>query len=649
MKIPHLDAPRRGLIIALVLLAGFYLRTADVGAAALRGDETWNAYLAFSTGHLGQRPELGVSSSAQVNQSPFFHDIFSIPFAFDPDPRLARLFMAVLHLISMPVLYFTVRRYWSPRTALAALVLYAVMPRAIWSGRFLWNPYLTTPFVIGTYATGFLATEGKRWARWLHLPLLACMVQAHPITVVSTPITAIFIVRDWYCTHHRSTWRQRVTDYGIGSVLAVIVVLPWMIGLFHLQQSGLSSQAAVNLRAPNPSSQVWMDFIRNPIRIDVGIAIHESDYLPPSAPVSLALLGIGWLTFLAGLFITGRAIYLKRFQDFVIGLAYLLPIAVYLVLPARVYEHYMIPLLPATAIIQAVALFGHHPRSVLWLRLAVTAVVLVSLLQLGLVVDAFQQIRNYHNFSRDSMLSLNDMIKFRDQAVRPGYETIYLVEGSGPGAFEQLTTWLVLASKGPSRVLWGDQFALPVPAAGATYVGYVGAVHIPELYANREARIVAGNVYRAVDLPPDSAFTPTCLPGGPTRLSNGATILGYYVPSNENEQPRPGQPWTIYVLWEGHRQATSQGYQMFNHLVDQAGKHRYGQSDIPALNSDLWRDGEQLVSRVTLTPANDLPSTGPLDLRVGMYTLPGVLNANALDDSGNMVGQWITIPLCQKR
>lgn len=638
---PKLALHLRDLIVVLVLLVGFYLRTVDVGAAPLRGDETWNAFLAFSAGHLGQRPELGVSSSAGVNQSPFFHDVFSIPFAFDPDPRIARLFMAALQLISMAVLYFTVRRYWSSRTALAALVLYALMPRAIWSGRFLWNPYLTTPFVIGTFATGFLATEGKRWARWLHLPLLACMVQAHPITIISIPITAIFIIRDWHCNMRR----KMVLDYGIGAILAVVVVLPWLIGLLHLQQSGLSNQAAVKLRAPNPSSQVWMDFIRNPIRIDIGIAIRESDYVPPSAPVSTALLGVGWFTFGAALLVTRRAILLKRFQDLVIGLAYLLPIAVYLVLPARVYEHYMIPLLPAAAIIQAVALFGYRPRSGLRLYLAMAATALISLLQVGLVINAFWQIHNYQQFSRDSMLGLNDMIKFRDQAVRPGYETIYLVEGSGPGAFEQLTTWLVLATQGPSRVLWGDQFALPVPAAGATYVGYVGATHIPELYANRQARVVAGNVYRAVDLPPRSAFTPTCRPHGATRLSNGATILGYYTPSDE--LPRPGQPWTIYVLWQGQRQAVSQGYQLFNHLVDQDGKRRFGQSDIPALNSDLWRDGDQLVSRVTLTPADDLPSNKPLSLRVGMYTLPGVVNADALDDSGNVVGQWITIPLCQ--
>src|SRR5258708_2178268 len=89
------------LLIVLVLLFGFFFRTTDVGAGPLMGDEVWLTYLAYNFGHNGQRAELGVISSAHVNQPPFFHDLFAIPFAFDPDPRIARLFMAVLQLIAM--------------------------------------------------------------------------------------------------------------------------------------------------------------------------------------------------------------------------------------------------------------------------------------------------------------------------------------------------------------------------------------------------------------------------------------------------------------------------------------------------------------------------------------------------------------------
>ena len=65
-----------------------------------------------------------------------------------------------------------------------------------------------------------------------------------------------------------------------------------------------------------------------------------------------------------------------------------------------------------------------------------------------------------------------------------------------------------------------------------------------------------------------------------------------------------------------------------------------------SLATDLWRDGEQLVSRVTLTPNDSLPAGGPLFLRIGMYMFPGVVNTPVLDGDGNPVAVWVTIPVC---
>jgi hypothetical protein len=112
-------------------------------------------------------------------------------------------------------------------------------------------------------------------------------------------------------------------------------------------------------------------------------------------------------------------------------------------------------------------LFGYTWPGTLRFNLGIAITALVCVLQVGLVVDAIRQIHDFRRYSPDSMLGLNAMISLRDAAVRPGIETIYLVEGGGPKQFEQLLTWLVLSIRGPSRVLWGDNFGLPVPAAGA--------------------------------------------------------------------------------------------------------------------------------------------------------------------------------------
>src|SRR5258708_19591055 len=107
--------------------------------------------------------------------------------------------------------------------------------------------------------------------------------------------------------------------------------------------------------------------------------------------------------------------------------------------------------------------------------------------------------------------------------------------------------WVLLGGgDGPFRVIWGSNMALPVPRAGATYVGFTDATHIPELYANVPSRVTAGNVNKALDLPPNSAFTPTCKPQGPLLSANIPTILRHYPPPAPF--PSAAHPRTISLL-----------------------------------------------------------------------------------------------------
>jgi hypothetical protein len=222
-------------------------------------------------------------------------------------------------------------------------------------------------------------------------------------------------------------------------------------------------------------------------------------------------------------------------------------------------------------------------------------------------------------------------------------ETIYLLEGYTDAEFTLAMTWSIHAAKGPSRVIWGENMALPVPDTGATYVGYYDAVHIPELYAQPTPRLTMHNLYKVVDLPPNSGFEPTCRPDGPVRLGNGATILGYYTPGER--MPRPGQPWTVYVLWRSKINSSGQSFQLFNHLVEGSGT-AYAKRDISTLATDLWRENELLVSKVMLQVVDNLPTNEPLTLNVGMYTFPDVKNTPVLDSDGNPVAAWVRIPLC---
>jgi hypothetical protein len=530
------------LLVAVILLLGFSLRTVDIDAMSLYGDEAWIMFKAFSFGHLGQRHEIGPFYSIGLVQPPIMGDVFAIPFAFDPDPRFARLFMGAIHLVSMAVLYFMVRRYWSTRTALAALLLYAIMPHAIWIGREIWQPNFVPPFLIGYFATGFLATEGKRWARWLHPVMLCLAMQAHFISILFAPLTLAFLALDWRRTKSGRGWRI-LLDYAGGSIVAGLLLVPWAIGLAHFQANN-PTRSVANVGGASLPAQILAFLIDNPTRLYYKLTPNV-DYQFPPQNLTVIFQFVGWLTLLGSVYLLGRAVIQRRhFPDAIIGSAYLiLPILMtilgsahlilpphLLVFPQRTYHHYMIPLLPAAAVIQAIVLIGSRPRPAHLLRLAVLGIVVIGILQVSVVFDTLRQFHTYHIFTRGYMPSLEEVTAFRNKAVRADVETIYLLEGYTDAEYTLAMTWSIHAAKGPSRVIWGDNMALPVPEAGATYVGYYEAVHIPELYAQPTPRLTIHKLYKVVDLPPHSGFEPTCRPEGPVHLGNGATILGYYTP-----------------------------------------------------------------------------------------------------------------------
>ncbi|HVO42896.1 MAG TPA: glycosyltransferase family 39 protein [Aggregatilineales bacterium] len=620
-------------LVVLILIIGFVLRAVDTGAAPLQVDEAWVAYLSFSEGYLGERPEMGMKTSTGIDHSPFLHDVLSLSFAVSPDPRIARLYEAELHLIGMALLYLLVRRYWSAQAGLAALILYIAVPRGVLAGRYLWNPYLVAPFLIGYFLTGFLILDGRRFARWLHPALFVAAVQCHPAVVVMVPLTLAFYGLD---LRKPCRW-AKVRDHLIGIGVGAALVVPWVVGIIHQNQV---AQVVPRLRQSSGFAYIFDAIVNYQHIADFGaLGIPKADFTPLSGlPLTLAA-GIGLATVLIGLALIGRTIVQRgRFREAALAVGYLIMPVLLLVLPTRAFDAYFIPLIPLAAAMQAILLFGDRPQRTRWRWGLVIA---ICAFQGAIDVNWLVQVHDFRHFTRASSLSLNAMVDLRNQAERSGYESIYLVDGADRGDFVQAMEWLTIATRGPARVFWLTPNTLPVPGNGATYIGYADATFIPELYRDPQPRLIAGNLYRVVDLPPGSGFTPTCRPAGPARLSNGVTILGYYTPGDE--VPTPGAPWWIYLLWRGEPNRPQQAYQVFTHLMD-SGDVRHAQQDLPVPGTDLWRKDDLFVTRVELTPDNQ--TSGPLLLRVGMYTLADMKNTRVLDAAGNLTGQWVTIPVC---
>jgi len=635
--------PAQLAILVSIFLFAFFLRTTEIGALPLIGDESWNAWLSFDFGQNGQRSELGVTSSAGVNQPPFFYDVFAIPFFMSPDPRIARLFMGLLQLISLPVLYRLVTQIWSGRIALVALLIYTIMPRAVWAGRAIWNPYLFLPFVLIFYLAGFWLitkkTRRKNWARWLLLPALSCVIQSHPITICTTVLVPVFWLRDWQLTS-QSQRGKMIRAHALGLFLAALTFIPWGVGYVR-QQVSTPYNGHMSLRARSPFDSVLHDVLVAPTGIDAGgFGLLGSDYTAPGDPWRTLFLAFGVFNILGSLILLANA--RRRFEDGMLGLAFLIMPIFSFLSPTRTYGHYMVITLPAIAMIEAILLV----RLAQVRRLAVVAIALFIILmggQLFDLLDALRQVRNFNDPQKTQSLSLDQSYVFRDQLAKLPNEIVYSMNKD----FTHALLWQMLGPKDRSQVVWKNNFSLPIPSGGVTYVdvSLEADQAIPPSYLKKTIFTEYAGFYRLLTLPANTRIDPTCKPAVPaTRFTNGAALLGYYIEPGENQTPHAGQPWTVYLVWQNTPSGNVQEHQIFIHLVDETG-WRYAQTDFEALSPTLWHTGDLIVSRVTLTSPPDLPHR-PLFLHVGLYTLPDVKNFHLLDADGNDIAQWITIPIC---
>jgi hypothetical protein len=628
------------LLVAFLLLFGFVLRVTDIGAEPLRWDEVNNDFLAFQLGHEGFRETLGVRASIGIRQSPFFHDVLWVSFAFDPDPRIARLFLATIHLVSMAALYLLVRRYFTPQAALIALLLYAVMPRAIWSARYMWNPSLALPPIIGFYLTGLLAGDknGRRWARRLTPILLCCAAQAYPLALLAGAMFPFFFIRDWRNTLvHR---RMLLIDYAVGVGISAILLIPWLYGTLR---PTMQDPPPVGFLPNAGLAEVVALLVNNPV-----LLVYRPNtppmYIPMSAEQSAIFQVIGWLGIVAGAYALAMGIIRRHFALFIMGAAFILPPTIALLLP-RSFDHYFIPVLPATAIVMAIGLVGALPRRTWLTRLGVLGAAALCIVQVPYFYHWLQIYDHQATYNYDWQPPLRTLMAFRDAAIQPERETIYYIFGQADGRpyDEYFKTWRILAARSQSRVISGDSYAFPVPKTGATIISYLPDSVLPPEIRSRPPRLVLGNYLQARDLPPNAELTPTCTAQPPAQLAIGVSILGYYIPEASSFQP--GTPWHIYILWRSKLNRERKEYQIFAHLVDDQGK-RHAQFDGPTLHTDLWREDEMLISKITLPIPADLPPNARLSLRTGMYTLP-YAGAVPVVDAGEHTGEgWVTIPVC---
>src|SRR3990172_7139327 len=111
-------------LAAILILAGA-LRLGAPGITEFKRDEANLSQLALDLAHGRTFPLLGISSSVGVPNPPLSVYLFAIPYALSDSPILATLFVGLLNVMAVGLAWLVARRYYGPRAAAVAGVLYA--------------------------------------------------------------------------------------------------------------------------------------------------------------------------------------------------------------------------------------------------------------------------------------------------------------------------------------------------------------------------------------------------------------------------------------------------------------------------------------------------------------------------------------------
>ncbi|MFQ5410211.1 MAG: glycosyltransferase family 39 protein, partial [Anaerolineales bacterium] len=566
---------------------------------------------------------LGTPMSVGMWHSPLSIYLYAVPYRLSFDPRLARMFTGALNVFAVALVYVVGARYFNRSAGLIAALLYAVHPEALVATRKIWNPSLGAPFVMGFVffsLRGYL--DGKRWARLAHLPLLSLAAQTHPSTLALAPVAVMLWTHAFW--RERDRRREIVFHTLVSSVLAVLLFAPWAAGLYQATiASGVPPQI-------DPLPNRGLGYIFDTLFILLGN--WDQNAIQPIQP-AITTIGALWLVW------PGRW-RRQGLPGLAIVMAFLLVPVSTLVLDIQYRDYHIWPSYPNAFLIQGALIAGiaglgasryRGRQSFMGSQLRWASALLVA----AIVATQLKFFISYDRSNAATPLHahIHAIETATQAAAEQGRDLLLIIPHAGADEYTYLQ-WELLSQQTPARVVW-DGRALPLPVEGALLLG-------PTDYTGR-ARLSADNEeltggFKLATLPPAAFFEPDLRPPAEIRLSNGATIVGFRS-AEPGVLPQAGSLWSADMLWRYETQPDADDT-VFVHVVDGHGNN-YGQQDLPGLPVGQWRSGEYVLNQFHIAISPDLPASGPLFLRVGMYN--DTRQAEVLNTDGNPAGGYALI------
>ncbi len=635
--------------LLLILLLAAVMRFGRGDLVEYYHDDAMLATLALESADGLRLPLTGILSSTGIPNSPVSVYLLTIPFAIKADPRFAIHFVMLFNVIGVGLLWLMARMIAKPRVAFVAGLAYAINPWAALYSRKLWAQEMHTPLILlglllllyGFWQRRAPGTSRRRefLAQALAVPLLLFAIQFHFAAWSLLPIVFLAL---WV-----GRWRLSAPAAALAALLSILVLLPYAGGLAETLDRDPSRLSDAIGRSTAGGIEIDLAPIGHAIMLVSGTGL-ETWLAPDQMEQFASRYPSFWqLNFvLAIVALAGLLACYKRSQKMAFFLSIWAFAPVLLLIPGwtPAYAHYLIPSLPALALMTAYgvdSLLQRLDAKPLAKRLTWAALTCLLGLQFLQWQAALGYVAERHISYPGFTLPLSKLLPLRDR-LRQADDVLVISQGMAWNLHHEVAVW--------DTLLWEDVSCVRtlIPQGYAVFPDHAFTVLIApdapieprdSLYAKAELEIFptrAGERGYAVF---DWTGAPDWQGPGiksidPVSFSNGVQLTGYGLRGDE-----------VFLEWRLPGRRVGMDYQYSAQLYAEAGA-RLGQWDGRFWHGRHWCAGDRLLTWGPLE-FDDSATT----LKVAMYTLGSgkniaeFFNAEVLDELGNPAGRSADIPL----
>lgn len=615
---------REWVIITPVLLLAAWFRLGYVGVNSFAFDEAQLSLIALRMARAGEFASVGMTSSAGVPNMPAAAWLFALPYALSANPYLATGLVSLLSVLIVAGIWLLARQ-WSPLSGFCAALFLAANPYAILYGRSIWAQNLLIPLAVAWLWAVYAGKTRSRWWLALVVFLAGFAPQVHFAGAALVLTTAYAFLR--------YRWWKYPLPILVGGVVAAICALPFM-----LTPGALSSL----LGATDGNAQIDASALRESLRLITGtqweFLLQGEVELPLTRLTpTIAFAGLGSLLALLvgmmGLFgaaaVVGidsqtanqsrspEKITVTTPQPILFEMALVLLIAP-LVLFTRhttpVFIHYLLPTLPATALLAA----WMASRS--WLRYIISVIVLIMALGwTGQLIRAFPIARD--QFTPNGMAEPLGVLHHAANALPAEKPILFFTHGDDTATQGEPAIFAALWWGRDARIIDGRTVFI-LPPYPATMIFTERPFQAWEEMRASELFVDLYEIPRRETVEPFQVtrYDGETIPAGftlldePVSFAHGGKLHGWRTYTI-------GTRTRISTLWESSG-SIGENVQQFHHLrtADTLDDAPLMVSDV-SVRGHLWQPGDTVIVMADFV---DLQPGVDYVVDVGHYTLPDV-------------------------